>query len=172
MHKHAFLWVIVITSWLEWTLLKLPFWKHGGLSTCAVTFQHSHKIADCFVDPWSVAHFQTGMVLFSLWHFALLLLYRQQKWTDVAFLALLSQVAWELTENQPWMIQQYKKFYPYFGDTILNSIGDQVSCLLGCAAAHLLNSWKRVLTVFLSLELALYVWIGECGTLTLWHAVA
>lgn len=56
-----------------------------------------------------------------------------------ALLALGVEVAWELIENTPWLIEHYRQqalAQGYTGDSILNSISDSLAMLLGFLAAR------------------------------------
>jgi hypothetical protein len=108
------------------------------------------------VDPYSLSHIQHGLGLYLL--LTLLLGSRVSPNLRVLLVALV-EATWELVENTNWMIQRYREVtisLDYFGDSILNSLGDYGTCLFGVFLARLLPWWVTLL-LFLALE-ALSVW--------------
>jgi hypothetical protein len=69
------------------------------------------------------------------------------------------EVAWEVLENTPWLIDHYRQqalAQGYTGDSILNSLSDTAAMLLGFALAWRLPVWAS-LTIAVGLEaVALY----------------
>ena len=68
------------------------------------------------------------------------------------------EVAWEITENTPWLIYRYRQqalALGYTGDSIVNSLSDSGAMIIGFLLAWYLPPWVTVV-VALSLE----VWIG------------
>ena len=67
--------------------------------------------------------------------------------------ALGVEMAWEITENTPWLIDHYRKqalAMGYSGDSVLNSISDSAAMLLGYLIA-----WRMPIIVTLCIALAL-----------------
>lgn len=152
--------IFVVVALLEHHLLGLPFWNRPSLAPCFASSDRQFKVAECLCDYWSFCHMQTGML------FYLLLSRWKASWNTKWVACMLLQGAWELFENLPSTIKRYRKHYPYDGDTILNSLGDQCFCLLGFYLGHRLGI-KRTLAVLIVLEVALYVSIRESGILTI-----
>jgi len=71
--------------------------------------------------------------------------------------------AWEVLENTDLVIQRYRAetiSLNYYGDSILNSMGDIATCMLGFLLA--LRLPKRVTIIgTLVLEIVLLVWIRD-----------
>jgi hypothetical protein len=66
-------------------------------------------------------------------------------------------------ENSPWVIERYRQqtaSLDYTGDSILNSVGDALSTIVGFAFASQF-SWKVALAVFVAVELALLYFIRD-----------
>jgi hypothetical protein len=77
------------------------------------------------------------------------------------------ECAWEVFENTDAVIQRYRAAtvsLGYYGDSVLNSVGDVLAALLGCAFAARLPARWLVLGVVL-LEGILAVWIRDNLTL-------
>ena len=68
-----------------------------------------------------------------------------------------------IRKNTNFIIDRYRATTAalgYTGDTVVNSIGDTVCCLLGFMIAQRLG-WRRWLVVFAILELVLILWIRD-----------
>src|SRR5690606_24076900 len=75
-----------------------------------------------------------------------------------AVMALAVEVAWEIVENTPWIINRYREAtisLDYFGDSIVNSVSDAVAMLAGFWLAGRLPVWASV-----ALALALEIVVG------------
>ena len=112
-----------------------------------------------FLDPYSFTHVLHGFLFF--WLIALLLRRLSGSWQVV--LALGIEGAWEVFENTNFIIDRYRSetaALGYNGDTVVNSLGDLVCCLLGFVVARRLGL-KRSLAVFLVVEIILILWIRD-----------
>ena len=78
-------------------------------------------------------------------------------------LALGLEAAWEVFENSAFVIDRYRDAAAlgYTGDTVLNSLGDIVCCLVGVDLARRIG-WRWSLAAFVGTELALLLWIRDC----------
>jgi hypothetical protein len=112
-----------------------------------------------FLDPYSFTHVLHGFLFF--WLIVLLLRRLGPGW-QVA-LAVAVEAAWEVFENTNFIIDRYRSTTAalgYTGDTIVNSFGDILCCLIGFMIARRLGL-RRSLIVFLVLEFVLIVWIRD-----------
>jgi len=112
-----------------------------------------------FLDPYSFTHVLHGFLFF--WLIALLLRRLGPSW-QVA-LAVAVEAAWEVFENTNFIIDRYRSTTAalgYTGDTVVNSFGDILCCLLGFIVARRLGL-RRSLIVFLVLEFVLIFWIRD-----------
>jgi hypothetical protein len=78
-------------------------------------------------------------------------------------LAIAVEAAWEVFENTNFIIDRYRSTTAalgYTGDTVVNSFGDIICCLIGFMIARRLGL-RRSLIVFLVLEFVLIVWIRD-----------
>lgn len=105
------------------------------------------------LDPYSFTHLLHGVVL--CWILSVVL--PRLRWTWQLWIALSVEAAWELIENSDAVIQRYREAagaLGYFGDTIVNSLGDLLMCGLGFALARYLG-FRRSLVLFVALEVTL-----------------
>ena len=78
-------------------------------------------------------------------------------------IALGLEVGWEILENTPMIIDRYREqalAEGYFGDSIVNSIGDTLAMVLGFVLARILPLWSSIVLV-LGIELALAAMIRD-----------
>ena len=78
-------------------------------------------------------------------------------------LAIAVEALWEAFENTNFIIDRYRSetaALGYNGDTVVNSFGDIVCCLVGFMIARRLGL-RRSLIVFAALELVLFFWIRD-----------
>ena len=115
------------------------------------------------LDPYSLSHLLHGLIFFGFfWYF-------RDRWAlwQRFFFAALVEVAWELFENSPIVINRYRTATAalgYAGDSVVNSLGDDLCCLLGFLLASRLGLWKSVVLYF-AVELLLLAWIRDNLTL-------
>ena len=112
------------------------------------------------VDPYSLSHLQHGIGLF------LLLRVCGHKWLSIPLctvIVAIVEAGWEISENTPWIIDRYREAtisLDYYGDSILNSLGDYAACLIGIAVAQKLK-WPWSVATFVALEVISIAWIRD-----------
>lgn len=127
---------------------------------------HGALNSQYFADPYSFTHVNHGLLFFLiLWAVA-----AERLSVGARFLvALVVEAAWEVVENSPFVIERFRETtiaQGYYGDSILNSVGDILACVLGFWIAYRLpNRW--VVALFFALEVALVLWIRDSMVLTL-----
>jgi len=112
-----------------------------------------------FLDPYSFTHVLHGFLFF--WLITLLFKRLNANWQLA--LAVVVEAAWEVFENTNFIINRYRSATAalgYNGDTIVNSSGDILCCLIGFIIARRLGL-RRSLIVFVVLEVILIVWIRD-----------
>lgn len=112
-----------------------------------------------FLDPYSFTHVLHGFLFF--WLIAWLASRLRSSWQLV--LAVVIEALWEVFENTNFIIDRYRSTTAalgYTGDTVVNSFGDIVCCLLGFIIARRLGL-RCSLIVFFVLELILILWIRD-----------
>ena len=78
-------------------------------------------------------------------------------------LAVTMEAAWELIENTNTVIQRYREATAslgYRGDTVMNSLGDIMCCVIGFMIARKLG-WRRGVLLFIATEAVLLIWIRD-----------
>ena len=112
-----------------------------------------------FLDPYSFTHVLHGFLFF--WLIAWLLGRLSGPWQLA--LAIAVEGFWEVFENTNFIIDRYRSetaALGYNGDTVINSFGDILCCLVGFVIARRLG-WRRSLIAFGLLELVLILWIKD-----------
>lgn len=78
-------------------------------------------------------------------------------------LGTLLEAFWEVFENTEFVIQRYREetaALGYYGDSIANSLGDILICIIGFVIAQRLG-FRRSVVVFVATELVLLIWIKD-----------
>ncbi|MBW6400167.1 DUF2585 domain-containing protein [Roseomonas sp. HJA6] len=101
-------------------------------------------------DWYTLSHIVHGFLFYAL------LAWLRPSWSLAwrAVAALVIEGAWEVLENTPLIIDRYREVtasLDYYGDSIVNSVGDNVAMLVGFAIAARLPVWGAVAAV-LALE--------------------
>ena len=112
-----------------------------------------------FLDPYSFTHVLHGFLFF--WLIAWLAPRLKASWQLA--LAVAVEALWEAFENTNFIIDRYRSATAalgYNGDTVINSFGDILCCLIGFMIARRLGL-RRSLIVFAALEVVLIVWIRD-----------
>ena len=106
-------------------------------------------------DWYSLSHIIHGILFYGLFT----LLFPR---LPVGYRLLLSiglEAVWELVENSPWIINRYREqalAQGYFGDSIVNSLGDGFAALCGFLFASRSRIWLSIAVVIALELLALY----------------
>lgn len=148
--------------------LALAAMHHPWICTCGtVKFWYSglntSQDSQHLTDWYSWTHIEHGL----LFYFALWLVARRLPLSWRFLLATLVEVSWEIVENSPWIIDRYRAetiSLNYFGDSIVNSVGDVLSMMLGFLMAVRLPTWFGVAFV-VAVEAMLAVLIHDNLTL-------
>ncbi len=144
-----------LALWLEgrrwWCACGQPFLWSGDV--------HSRHNSQHLADPYSFSHVEHGILFYGL--FTWLWPRMPVGWRFVLTLAL--EAGWEIAENTNAVIERYRAAtisLDYFGDSIGNSIGDVLSCLLGFCLARRIGFWGS-LAVVVATEVVMLYWIRD-----------
>jgi len=130
------------------------FW--GGIAS-------GPEISQQLTDWYTYSHVLHGFAFyFALWFVA-----PRVPVTIRFILALGLEVGWEIFENTPFIIERYRQSalaQGYFGDSIINSLGDALASAFGFLVARTLPVWGTVVLA-ISIELFLAAMIRDNLTL-------
>lgn len=115
------------------------------------------------LDPYSFTHVLHGFLFFWLVALLVRLLLKRLRPTWQLTLAIAVEALWEVFENTDFVINRYRSetaALGYNGDTIVNSLGDILCCLIGFMIARRLGL-RRSVIAFVVLELVLILWIRD-----------
>jgi Protein of unknown function (DUF2585) len=150
--------VVALSAWLLLAMGRPLTYRHGPARVWwgdVQSDQNSQQLA----DPYSLTHVTHGVLLFGLVGLV---------WPSVPIrtrvvLALALECAWEVFENTDLVIQRYRAAtisLGYYGDSVLNSLGDVAAAAVGCVLAAWLPARWLILGIVL-LEAVLAIWIRD-----------
>lgn len=125
----------------------------------------SNETSQMLADPYSFTHVLHGIIFYFVLRYFMpsMPLYAR------LLAAMVIEVGWEVFENTPFTINRYRAgtaSLDYEGDSVLNSLGDILSALVGfCLASRL--SWKWILAMVVAIELILLITIRDNLTLNI-----
>ena len=159
-HHAVVLVAILIVTIAALFLMGQPWWcESGDLAPWSGDVNSSHN-SQHLADPYTLTHVLHGVALYGiLWALLGARLGQPSRFV----LAMGIEATWEIFENTPFVINRYREAtisLDYFGDSIVNSLGDITACALGYAAATALPVWGSAL-FFVAVEVALLLWIRD-----------
>jgi len=145
----------VVVLWLKGQ----PLWcQCGGWSPWSGEIWSAHNSQHVF-DPYTFTHVLHGVIFFGLLRAVL----GEGRVGLRVLLATAVEALWELVENSEAVIQAYREStisLDYFGDSVMNVVGDLGAMLLGYGLAAAVPAWVSVLG-FVATEVILALWIRD-----------
>jgi hypothetical protein len=132
-----------------------PFMYEGGYIKLWHGIVISDENSQHLFDWYSLSHVIHGM----LFYLGLTLFFPRLSIGSRLILALCIEAGWEFFENTDLIINRYREqalAQGYFGDSIVNSLGDMLAALVGFLAAWRLPFFGTLILVVVLEMLALY----------------
>jgi len=150
--------VVAVTAGVLW-FKGQPLWcQCGGWSPWSGEIWSLHNSQHLF-DPYSFTHVLHGVIFYGLLRAVL----GEDRFGLRVFLATVIEAAWELVENSEAVINAYREStisLDYFGDSVLNVVGDLGAMWVGFGLAAALPIWVSV-AGFVATEVILALWIRD-----------
>lgn len=115
------------------------------------------------LDAYAFSHLLHGIIFF----WVLRLIFPKLKAAWALLVALAIEAGWEILENSPMVIERYRAATAslgYSGDSIVNSLGDILSCAVGFWLARQIG-WRWSIALFVAVELVMLYLIRDNLTL-------
>ncbi|HEY0428948.1 MAG TPA: DUF2585 family protein [Pyrinomonadaceae bacterium] len=156
-------WILILAAI---ALAVLQLWRQGRVWWCQVgdyapwswTVLSAHN-SQHLIDPYTFTHILHGILFF--WITSLIFGKLPLAWR--LLIAISVECAWEIVENTNTVIQRYREAtisLDYFGDSIINSLGDILSFSFGFWLAGKLRFWLS-LGFFVVVEIILIFCIRD-----------
>ena len=150
--------VIIIAASAEFGMGRLAFCKCGVVSLWSGDI-NSNQNSQQFADPYTFTHITHGVLLYGFTRLAAGALPLAAR----GVLALAIESGWEGFENTDFVINRYRAStisLDYYGDSVLNSIGQLRAALIGFWFAARFRVRASVIGIVL-LEILLAFWIRD-----------
>jgi len=133
--------------------------KWGDIALYVHQAWNSTHTSQHLFDPYSFTHVLHGVLFF--WLAGLLFYKLSLNWQFL--IAIAAEAGWEVLENSAYIIERYRQntaSLDYFGDSVMNSVGDVAACAVGFCVAAAVGKWRSLIFFFV-VELVLLLWIRD-----------
>src|SRR5262245_60120459 len=141
------------------------FWGISGTPGLWSGDIHSSHNSQFLFDPYTFTHITHGILFFIL----LSLVFGRLPVSTRLIIVVGLEVGWEVLENTDRIIQRYRAetiSLNYFGDSILNSMGDIAACVFGFLLASRLSR-RTAIAVVIVMEILLLIFVRDNLTINI-----
>jgi len=150
--------VMLVAATAEFSMGRKLWGASGVAGLWSGDIWSSHN-SQFLLDPYSFTHITHGILFFGLLVLVLPKITAQSR----LWVAVTVEAAWEVLENTSVVIERYRAetiSLNYYGDSVINSMGDILACVLGFYFASRLPTRVTVIGT-IALELLLLFWTRD-----------